>query len=114
MKNPLVLFLFLILVSSIYVNFNNYSLKSSNALSSESSKGGYFDELKFIRYSNDNIAYQEVNNGNLDTYLSQIPLQLINEAKKNLNLRIYDKEWSIVTVFCLILQIAVKHLIPFL
>ena len=92
MKNPLILFLFLILVSSVYVNFNNYSLKSSNALSSETSKGGYFDELKFIRYSNDNIAYQEINNGNLDTYLSHIPLQLINDAKKNLNLRVYDKE----------------------
>jgi len=80
--------LFFILFSSICINISNYSLASLSA----NDTGGYIDELKFIRYSNPNIAYQEISNGNLDTYLSQIPLQLIEEAKKNLNLKIYDKD----------------------
>ncbi|MDQ6724144.1 MAG: ABC transporter substrate-binding protein [Thermoproteota archaeon] len=87
MKISITSLLLFILFSSIYINFNNYSLASSS-----STTGGYLDELKFIRYSNDNIAYQEVSNGNLDTYLSHIPLQLIDDAKKNLNLKIYNKD----------------------
>lgn len=59
--------------------------------STSQNKGGYSNELDYIRYSNDNVAYQEVAKGNLDVYLSQIPLQLIEEAKKNPNLNIYEK-----------------------
>lgn len=83
-------FLSFILLSSIYINYNNYSFASVSSSTSPGT-GGYFDGLKYVRYSNDNIAYQELGNGNLDTYLSHIPLQLINDAKKNLNLKIYDK-----------------------
>ena len=66
-------------------------ISSSLLSTTNSSKGGYLDELKFIRYPNDNTAYQSVGNGILDTYLSHIPLQLIDNAKKNPNLKIYDK-----------------------
>jgi peptide/nickel transport system substrate-binding protein len=66
-------------------------ISSSLLSTTNSSKGGYLDELKFIRYPNDNTAYQSVGNGILDTYLSHIPLQLIDDAKKNPNLKIYDK-----------------------
>ena len=75
--------LFFILFSSICINLNNCSMISSSLLSTtNSTKGGYLDELKFIRYPNDNTAYQSVGNGILDTYLSHIPLQLIDNAKK--------------------------------
>ncbi|MER5174513.1 MAG: ABC transporter substrate-binding protein [Candidatus Nitrosocosmicus sp.] len=96
MKIFITFLLLFILFSSICINFNNYSLASTYSSSSSSSNatGGYLDELKFIRYSNDNIAYQEVSNGNLDTHLSHIPLQLIDEAKKNPNLKVYDKDGS--------------------
>ncbi len=65
---------------------------TSSLKPSANTTGGYIDELRFIRYSNPNIAYQETGNGNLDTYLFQIPLQLVEEAKKNPNLKIYEKE----------------------
>ena len=94
MKIFITFLLLFILFSAICINFNNYSLASSSSSTSSSSNttGGYLDKLKFIRYSNDNIAYQEVSNGNLDTYLSHIPLQLIDDAKKNPNLKVYDKD----------------------
>ncbi len=83
-----------ILFSSFGINANNYSLASptSSLKPTANTTGGYIDELRFIRYSNPNIAYQETANGNLDTYLFQIPLQLVEEAKKNPNLKIYEKE----------------------
>ncbi len=83
-----------ILFSSFCINTGNYSLASptSSLKPSANTTGGYIDELRFIRYSNPNIAYQETGNGNLDTYLFQIPLQLVEEAKKNPNLNIYEKE----------------------
>ncbi len=89
MKIFVIAFLFLIVLSSVYINLNNYSLASTATIGNT---GGYVDEIKFIRYSNENIAYQQVGEGNLDLYLFQIPLQLIEEAKKNANLKIYEKE----------------------
>jgi peptide/nickel transport system substrate-binding protein len=89
MKTFAFAFLFLIVLSSIYTNLNYYSSASTATIGNT---GGYVDEIKFIRYSNENIAYQQVGNGNLDLYLFQIPLQLIEEAKKNANLKIYEKE----------------------
>ncbi len=78
-----------ILLSSIYINIGFLpSAYSKTTLDS----GGYFQEIKFIRYSNDNIAYQDTSNGNLDIYYYQMPLQLIDDAKTNPNLRIYDRE----------------------
>jgi peptide/nickel transport system substrate-binding protein len=89
MKVFVTAFLFFIMLSSTYLNLINYSLASS---ATTIDTGGYVNEIKFIRYSNENIAYQQVGDGNLDLYLSQIPLQLIEEAKKNVNLKIYEKE----------------------
>lgn len=73
--------------SILFFLINNFP----NAYSTNQSKGGFSNELDYIRYSNDNVAYQEVGNGNLDVYLSQIPLQLMEDAKKNPNLNIYEK-----------------------
>ena len=92
MKIFVIAFLFLIILSSTYVNLNNYSLASTATTTTTTDTGGYLDEIKFIRYSNENVAYQQVGNGNLDLYLFQIPLQLIEEAKKSMNLKIYEKD----------------------
>jgi peptide/nickel transport system substrate-binding protein len=89
MKLFVIAFLSLIILSSTCINLNNYSVAST---ATTTNTGGYLDEIKFIRYSNENIAYQQVGDGNLDLYLSQIPLQLIEEAKKNMNLKIYEKD----------------------
>ncbi|MDN5868081.1 MAG: ABC transporter substrate-binding protein [Candidatus Nitrosocosmicus sp.] len=66
--------------------YNNYAFSQTNQT------GGYADEVKFIRFSNENVAYQEVSNGHLDSYFFQIPLQLVESAKKNPNLKVFEKE----------------------
>ncbi|HEX5518864.1 MAG TPA: ABC transporter substrate-binding protein, partial [Candidatus Nitrosocosmicus sp.] len=91
MRLSITFFLIFFLISSVYINFNNYSLVSSVSPTNIANTGGFFEGLKFLRYSNDNIAYQDLSNGKLDTYLSHIPLQLIDDAKRNSNLKVYDR-----------------------
>lgn len=68
------------------------SFPSKSAFSVENKTGGYADQIRFIRFSNENVAYQQVSNGKLDSYFFQIPLQLVEIAKKNPNLKVYEKE----------------------
>ncbi|MGN6351610.1 MAG: ABC transporter substrate-binding protein, partial [Candidatus Nitrosocosmicus sp.] len=91
MRLSITFFLIFFLISSVYINFNNYSLVSSVSPTNIANTGGFLGGLKFLRYSNDNIAYQDLSNGKLDTYLSHIPLQLIDDAKRNSNLKVYDR-----------------------
>ena len=49
-------------------------------------KGTYFDKVKFIQYSDDNTAVEEVKNGHLDIYYSAVPSDRLDEqTRKNLN-----------------------------
>lgn len=73
------------ILSSIVNDYSVYSV-------SQNKTGGYADVIKFIRFSNENVAYQQVSNGQLDSYFFQIPLQLVEIAKKNPNLKVYEKE----------------------
>ena len=78
---------FLLLIGIIFL-----SLPSKSVFSVENISGGYADQIKFIKFSNENVAYQQVSNGQLDAYFFQIPLQLVEIAKKNPNLKVYEKE----------------------
>ena len=69
-----------------------FFISCDNAFSQSNQTGGYADQVKFIRFSNENVAYQEVSNGHLDSYFFQIPLQLVESAKKNPNLEVFEKE----------------------
>jgi len=87
MRNILHVLAFLIaLFALILLSSNNYAFSQLNQT------GGYADQVKFIRFSNENVAYQEVSNGHLDSYFFQIPLQLVESAKKNPNLEVFEKE----------------------
>ncbi|HXT83597.1 MAG TPA: ABC transporter substrate-binding protein [Verrucomicrobiae bacterium] len=92
MKILPIVFIYLIFCFTFFINplYNSASVLSISPL--KNSTGGNLDEIKFLRYSNDNVAYQEVSNGHLDAYLSHIPLQLINDAKKNPDIRVYNKD----------------------
>ncbi len=92
MKILTTILIYLIFCFTFFINpiYNSTSVFSLSHL--KNSTGGNLDEIKFLRYSNDNVAYQEVSNGHLDTYLSHIPLQLIDDAKKNPNIRVYNKD----------------------
>ncbi|WP_148686943.1 ABC transporter substrate-binding protein [Candidatus Nitrosocosmicus hydrocola] len=87
MKNILVIVSFLLIIGILFVSFS-----SKSAFSVENKSGGYADQIKFIRFSNENVAYQQVSNGQLDAYFFQIPLQLVEIAKKNPNLKVFEKE----------------------
>ncbi|HET6589539.1 MAG TPA: ABC transporter substrate-binding protein [Candidatus Nitrosocosmicus sp.] len=80
----LIVFLFGILINIIP--------QSHAYLQNDNKTGGFADFIKFIRFSNENVAYQQVSNGQLDSYFFQIPLQLVESAKKNPNLKVYEKE----------------------
>lgn len=54
-----------------------------------SEKGTNFDKVKFIQYSDENTAVEEVQNGNLDIYYSAIPLDRLDEQSKQ-NLKIFQ------------------------
>ena len=60
---------------------------SSNIAFSE--KGTYFNQIKFIQYSDDNTAFEEVKNGNLGMYFSAIPSDMIDEKSKQ-DLKIFE------------------------
>jgi len=78
---------FLTALSTIVLfSFDNYAFSQMNKT------GGHADQVKFIRFSNENVAYQEVSNGHLDSYFFQIPLQLVESAGKNPNLEVFEKE----------------------
>lgn len=87
MRNMLHLMSFLIVVFVIV-----FFISCESAFSQSNQTGGYADQVKFIRFSNENVAYQEVSNGQLDSYFFQIPLQLVESAKKNPNLKVFEKE----------------------
>ncbi len=72
------------------ITFN--SIFNNDVFSLENKSGGYADHIKFIRFSNENVAYQQVSNGQLDSYFFQIPLQLVENANKNPNIKVYEKE----------------------
>ena len=87
MRNILHLLSFLIVVF-VFIFF----ISCDSSFSQLNQTGGYADQVKFIRFSNENVAYQEVSNGQLDSYFFQIPLQLVESAKKNPNLEVFEKE----------------------
>ncbi|MEO9276550.1 MAG: ABC transporter substrate-binding protein [Nitrososphaera sp.] len=60
---------------------------SSNVAFSE--KGTYFNQIKFIQYSDDNTALEEVNNGNLGMYFYAIPSDIIDEKSRQ-DLKIFE------------------------
>jgi peptide/nickel transport system substrate-binding protein len=87
MSNMLHMLSFLMIVLVIV-----FFISCDTAFSQSNQTGGYADQVKFIRFSNENVAYQEVSNGQLDSYFFQIPLQLVESAKKNPNLQVFEKE----------------------
>jgi len=69
-----------------------------------SDKGTYFDAVKFIQYSDENTALQEIRNGHLDLYYSAIPSDLIDDKVRN-DLKIFQ---STGKLFSLLINPAVS------
>ncbi|HET6458008.1 MAG TPA: ABC transporter substrate-binding protein [Nitrosopumilaceae archaeon] len=53
-------------------------------------KGTFVDKVQFIQYSDDNTAFEEVKNGNLDIYYWAIPFERITDPQSREGLKIFQ------------------------
>jgi peptide/nickel transport system substrate-binding protein len=53
-------------------------------------KGAYADEVTFIHYLDENVALQDLKDGKIDTYFSNIPLEVVSDTKNDPNLNVYE------------------------
>ncbi|MEM2855721.1 MAG: ABC transporter substrate-binding protein [Candidatus Nitrosocaldaceae archaeon] len=53
-------------------------------------KGPNVDEILFIHYQDENVAVEEVKNGNIDAYFWRIPLELATDLKDEPNINVYE------------------------
>jgi peptide/nickel transport system substrate-binding protein len=64
-------------------------LNTHTGVSAQSpTKGAYVDQVRFIRYLDDNVALQEMKSGNLDTYFFRIPLEAVSGVNSVANLKV--------------------------
>jgi len=56
----------------------------------QTGKGSYLDEVQFIHYLDESVAVQEVKAGNLDLYYWRMPLELVQSAKQDPNVKVYE------------------------
>ena len=55
-------------------------------------KGPNADNIKFIQYSDENIALKATKSGDIDMYLYRLPLELVSEVRKDSALTVYDRD----------------------
>jgi peptide/nickel transport system substrate-binding protein len=58
---------------------------------SQSEKGAYIDQVRFIHREDENLALQEVRSGDLDMYYFRIPLEVAGDAQDDSRLKVYDR-----------------------
>jgi peptide/nickel transport system substrate-binding protein len=58
---------------------------------SQTAKGPYIDQARFIYRPDGNLALEEIKNGNLDAYYFNIPLESADDAKDDPRLHLYDR-----------------------
>ena len=58
---------------------------------SQSEKGAYIDQVRFIHREDENLALQEVRSGDLDMYYFRIPLEVAGDAQDDFRLKVYDR-----------------------
>ena len=52
-------------------------------------KGSFVDEVQFIQYLDENTAFEEVRNGNLDIYYSRISSDRVDTAKAREGIQVF-------------------------
>jgi peptide/nickel transport system substrate-binding protein len=78
----------IILLASIYLNSNiTFGLVAK--------KGPNADEIQFIQYSNETVALDKVNAGDLDAYFFRIPLEAVKEIGSNQNIKVYNRTYTL-------------------
>src|SRR5919108_1947386 len=62
-----------------------------NGTSSSQTKGSFVDIVRFIRYSDQNVALEQVKQGKIAIYYFAIPLEVVSEIMNNPAVKIYDR-----------------------
>ena len=62
-----------------------------NGTSNNQTKGSFVDTVRFIGYSDQNVALELVKQGKIAIYYFAIPLEVVSEMMNNPNLQIYDR-----------------------
>ena len=95
-----VLFFFSIIASLVVSSFFYESISSlpisihadyAHSTSSNATKGSYVDAVRFIRYSDQNVALELIKQGKIAIYYFAIPLEVVAEMMNNPAVQIYDR-----------------------
>src|ERR671922_350731 len=62
-----------------------------NGTSNSQTKGSFVDIVRFIRYSDQNVALEQVKQGKIAVYYFAIPLEVVSEMMNNPHVKIYDR-----------------------
>jgi peptide/nickel transport system substrate-binding protein len=86
---------FLIVSTSFYKPISNLPISIhadyANSTSSNAPKGSYVDAVRFIRYSDQNVALELIKQGKIAIYYFAIPLEVVAEMLNNPAVQIYDR-----------------------
>ncbi len=63
----------------------------ANSTSCSAPKGSYVDSVRFIRYSDQNVALELIKQGKIAIYYFAIPLEVVAEMLNNPAVQIYDR-----------------------
>ena len=63
----------------------------ANSTSYSAPKGSYVDSVRFIRYSDQNVALELIKQGKIAIYYFAIPLEVVAEMMNNPAVQIYDR-----------------------
>ena len=58
---------------------------------SQTAKGAYIDQARFIERTDENLALEEVKSGSLDAYYFRIPLESAGDLKNDPRVESYDR-----------------------
>lgn len=88
-------FALLIISSSLYgvAGSSHVSVYADklNGSSNNQTKGSFVDTVRFIRYSDQNVALEQVKQGKIAMYYFAIPLEVVSEMMNNPAVKIYDR-----------------------
>jgi peptide/nickel transport system substrate-binding protein len=89
------IFALLIISSSLYsvAGLSHVSVYADmlNGTSNNQTKGSFVDTARFIRYSDQNVALEQVKQGKIAIYYFAIPLEVVSEMMNNPAVKIYDR-----------------------
>jgi peptide/nickel transport system substrate-binding protein len=88
-------FALLILLSSFYSAgiflVSTHGGIATNSLPADPKNGSFVETVRFIRYTDQNRALEEIKQGKIEIYYFAIPLEVVSEMMSNPSVQIYDR-----------------------